>query len=397
MIETSSLRKKLLDLAIRGHLTASWRNEWEWEGELPAGWKMVKFGELYSIVGAREHQIKTSEILEEGLYPVVSQGQCMIDGYSSDSTKVIFVDSKPIILFGDHTKNVKYIDFDFVVGADGTKLFRPLDGVDAKWLYYCTLNASVGLGDRGYGRHWGLLNKAQIPLPPLEEQKAIVKRLEELLALEKEIAADSAALDELASAARRKILDLAIRGRLTASWREELEWEGELPSGWKMVKLGEVCDYGKTVSVDPKNLKPDSWVLDLEDIERDTGRLLARVSAKDRKSSSTKHSFVKGTLLYSKLRTYLNKVLIAPEDGCCTSEILPLVFNESVIPEYARIVLMSPMFLEYTAMCCYGVKMPRLGTSDGRKAPFPLPPLEEQKAIVAKIEELLAAIKNLKG
>ena len=179
--------------------------------------------------------------------------------------------------------------------------------------------------------------------------------------------------------------------------RENGENGDALPPGWRMVRLGEVCDYGKCTSVDPKELESTSWVLDLEDIEKDTGRLLVRVSAQERKSTSTKHAFTKGTLLYSKLRTYLNKVLVAPEDGCCTSEILPLAFDDRVVPAYARIVLMSPMFLDYTAKCCYGVKMPRLGTSDGRKAPFPLPPLAEQNAIVAKVDELFSVLDAMKG
>ena len=225
-----------------------------------------------------------------------------------------------------------------------------------------------------------------IPLPLLEEQKRIVARLEELLALEREIAADGAALDDLVAAARRKILDLAVSGKLVPR-------QGE----WRTVKLGDVCEYGKCNSVEPSNIPLDAWVLDLEDIQKGTGILQQRVSAKERKPTSSKHAFTKGTLLYSKLRTYLNKVLIAHEDGFCTSEILPLVFDDRVLPEYARFVLMSPMFLAYTATCCYGVKMPRLGTGDGKKGPFPLPPLAEQKAIVKRVDELMALLDAMKG
>ena len=86
-------------------------------------------------------------------------------------------------------------------------------------------------------------------------------------------------------------------------------------------------------------------------------------------------------MLYSKLRTYLNKVLVADMDGFCTSEILPLDFGDNVLSDYARHVLMSKMFLDYTAQCGYGVKMPRLGTNDGRRALFPLPPFAEQQRI----------------
>ena len=99
--------------------------------------------------------------------------------------------------------------------------------------------------------------------------------------------------------------------------------------------------------------------------------------------------------MYSKLRTYLNKVLVADFEGFSTTEILPLDFKGFVVPEYARYVLMSKMFLDYTEQCGYGVKMPRLGTNDGKKAPFPLPPFSEQKRIVQKIEQCFTFIDQI--
>jgi len=104
-------------------------------------------------------------------------------------------------------------------------------------------------------------------------------------------------------------------------------------------------------------------------------------------------------VLYSKLRPYLNKVVLSDEDGYCTSEILPLEFERNVLPQYARYYLMSPVFLEYANKCSYGVKMPRLGTIDGKKSIISIPPIEEQKRIVFAIEQaftqLAAITRNL--
>ena len=219
-----------------------------------------------------------------------------------------------------------------------------------------------------------------------------------------------------------KILDLAVRGKLTEQRPEEgsaeellerireekqrLIAEGKLkkekplpeitedeipfniPVGWKWVRLGEICDYGKCENANPSQLQSDSWILDLEDIEKGTARILRFYTFSQRNSQSTKHIFKKGDVLYSKLRPYLNKVVIAPQDGFCTSEILPLDFQGAYYNSFAQKLLMSPYFLSTVNMLTYGVKMPRLGKDDAVQILLPLPPLAEQKRIVEKIEAI---------
>ena len=169
----------------------------------------------------------------------------------------------------------------------------------------------------------------------------------------------------------------------------------EVPEGWAWCRLGEICDYGKCINVNASELQPNDWILDLEDIEKDSGKILAYYNLADRKSESTKHKFYKGQVLYSKLRPYLNKVVIAPKDGFCTSEILPLDFKGKVFSKYAQALLMSPYFLEMVNMVTYGVKMPRLGTDDAKKMIIPLPPYEEQLCIVAAIENIFSQIDDI--
>jgi len=164
----------------------------------------------------------------------------------------------------------------------------------------------------------------------------------------------------------------------------------DLPQGWVWCRLGSVCNFGDCENAESASIAPEAWLLDLEDIEKDSGRLLRHKRKSEVKSLSTKHRFSAGQVLYSKLRPYLNKVIIANEDGYCTSEILPLDFGTAVYNRYALIYLMSPFFVDYANQCSYGVKMPRLGTQDGRNALVPLPPLAEQRRIVARIDELFA-------
>jgi len=169
----------------------------------------------------------------------------------------------------------------------------------------------------------------------------------------------------------------------------------ELPAGWVWTRLGEITNFGSTIKKD--EIPEDAWVLDLEDIEKDTSKLLQKARFYDRNSLSDKNSFTKGDVLYGKLRPYLNKVLVAEDDGFCTTEILPFRCHGPFVAHYFVIALKSPYFLSYVNAKSYGMKMPRLGTEDGRQAFFPLPPLAEQQRIVAKVEELMTLCDRLEA
>ena len=168
-----------------------------------------------------------------------------------------------------------------------------------------------------------------------------------------------------------------------------------MPDGWAWTRLGVICPYGTCEKVETKNIADNEWILDLEDIEKDTGLILKHITKKYRSAVSTKHRFLQGQLLYSKLRPYLNKVVIADQDGYCTSEILPLDFWGGISPLYMQIYLMSATFLSYVNMISYGVKMPRLGTKDGEKVPIALPPLRQQVIIAKKTRECLQILLSL--
>ena len=170
-----------------------------------------------------------------------------------------------------------------------------------------------------------------------------------------------------------------------------------MPEGWAWCRLGEICDYGKCINVDIKELKPEDWILNLEDIEKESGKIIKIITFSERKSESTKHKFFKGQVLYSKLRPYLNKVVIAPKDGFCTSEILPLDFKMVLISKYAQCLLMSSHFLSTVNMLTYGVKMPRLGTEDAKKLLLPIPPKNEQENIVNSLEQIFTQINLLEN
>ena len=251
----------------------------------------------------------------------------------------------------------------------------------------------------------------RIPLPPLDEQRRIVESIEQWMRLVENVTIGVKSILNTIENAKAKVLELAIHGKLVPQEPSEepaiellrrinpsfnpsdnLHYEGKLPQGWILCTLGEISNYGQCVSVSVDEIDDTAWLLELEDIEKDSGRVLQRLTKKDRSISGIRHRFHKGQLLFSKLRTYLNKVLIAYEDGFCTTEIIPITPINGIDFRYLNIVLRSPYFLNYSARCGHGVKMPRLGTNDARKAIIPIPPIKEQHRIIQKTQDLFTEL-----
>ena len=310
---------------------------------------------------------------------------------------------------------------------------------------YCNMVKTDGVNQSNINAQ--KLGAFLIPVPSISEQCRIVCKFNNLLSFIETIESDKTDLQTTIQLTKSKILDLAIRGKLVPqnpddepasvlldrirAEKEELIKQGkikrdkkesvifkgddnsyylkmgnvtetlddwsieDIPDSWGVCCLGEVCDYGNCTNVDTKDIPETAWVLDLEDIEKDTGKVLQKLTLKERNSASTKHLFRKGQVLYSKLRPYLNKVVLADDDGFCTSEILPLDFNGYILPEYAKCYMMSPTFLRYANHCSYGVKMPRLGTLDGKKAVLTMPPIHEQKRIADKVSQLFSLLDSI--
>ena len=221
-----------------------------------------------------------------------------------------------------------------------------------------------------------------VPIPPIEEQARIVNYIEKFTPLLKEyneLETESTKLDgEIYDKLKKSILQYAIQGKLVPQdpndepasvlleriraekkaqlgkkYVESYIYKGDdncyyekvgkndpvlledlpfdIPYNWAWVRLGNIIDFSKSTTVKSSNILPDAWVLDLEDIEKDSGTLLVKKKMKEINSKSDKHKFEKGNILYSKLRPYLNKVIIADEDGFCTTEILSFDFGIQAI------------------------------------------------------------------
>ena len=166
----------------------------------------------------------------------------------------------------------------------------------------------------------------------------------------------------------------------------------DIPDSWEWVRLGNISSYAETKQkVNATSADPSIWGLDLEDIEKG-GRLLEHKTVGERRAVGDKTVFAKGDILYSKLRPYLLKILVAPDDGICTPEIVPFRVYGGIDPNYIVNYLKSPYVDNLINNITYGVKMPRVGTETMTSLLVPIPPLEEQRRIVEKIDGVASAI-----
>lgn len=149
-------------------------NNLEVQPFLYEGWDTIEFEQSLEKPGQFE-KLKSSDFFVSGQYPVIDQGEKFIAGYINE-VKLLYQGLGPVIIFGDHTRVLKFVDFKFAVGADGTKILRPLDNFDAKFYFYYL--KVLKIPSFGYSRHYSVLKSIEIPLPPLAEQKRIVAKLD---------------------------------------------------------------------------------------------------------------------------------------------------------------------------------------------------------------------------
>jgi len=174
------------------------------------------------------------------------------------------------------------------------------------------------------------------------------------------------------------------------------EYPFEIPKEWLWQRLGNITTYGISPKAERKDVDSNTWILELEDIEKDTSRILQKVRVSERQFLSSKNRFCQGDVIYGKLRPYLDKVIVADEMGICTTEMIPLNGYGNIANQYLRLVMKSPYFIKYATESTHGMNLPRLGTEKARLAYFPFPPLAEQYRIVSKVDELFAVCDALK-
>lgn len=138
---------------------------------------LTKFTDIVQDKSGGNKKLPQELFLVNGQYPVIDQGKKFIAGYINDEDYLVKSTDLPVVIFGDHTKAIKFVDFPFAMGADGVKVLKPKDECDTKYLYHYLRYAKIP--DAGYSRHYKFLKELEIPLPPLSEQRRIASILDQ--------------------------------------------------------------------------------------------------------------------------------------------------------------------------------------------------------------------------
>lgn len=201
------LKKSTMDKLFKNGLYGKETKQTE-IGKIPYDWEVVKVCDVLIKIEENKNSELQSCYKDKGKYPIIDQGKNFISGYSDDEKKV-YKNNIPLIVFGDHTRVLKYVNFPFVAGADGTKLLKANEKMfEQKFFYYSLLN--IKIPNRGYNRHFKLLKEQKIPLPPLSEQKKIAEILSKIDNMKEEAEKKLDYLNEFFNSA----LDLLITGKV---------------------------------------------------------------------------------------------------------------------------------------------------------------------------------------
>ena len=190
---------------------------------LPQGWRVEEFINIFEDDTAKKKKIPTNLYIDVGVVPIIDQGQQFIAGYTNDINALN--ENIPVIIFGDHTRILKYIDFNYALGADGVKVLKNIDRAsNTKYLFYYLIHSNIP--NTGYNRHFKYLKRLDILLPPLPQQEKIVKVLD-----------NSSSLVEQQKQLIKKY-DVFLKSKFIEMFGDPIT----NPMGWEVVELGKIID-----------------------------------------------------------------------------------------------------------------------------------------------------------
>jgi type I restriction enzyme S subunit len=372
-------------------------------GVLPEEWEVVKFDSCIIKQNIKVEKIKKQEYKIYGRYPVIDQGQDLIAGYW-DNEKDVYKKNLPVIIFGDHTRIIKYIDFPFVTGADGTKILVPNTSVAfPRFFYYSMLNLKIP--SRGYNRHYSLLRESKIPLPPLDEQQkiaAVLSALQEAKEKTQEV------IDATKALKQSMMKHLFTYGPVSLKEAENVPLKeteiGPMPEDWEVVKLGDIGEfqYGYTETASGKKIGPK--FLRITDIDLTGSKIkwadvpYCKISDKD----YLKYKLNDKDILFTRIGATTGKTCIvkSPPESVFASYLIRYKADlEKALPFFIYHFTTNKEYWNQINVSKEGKLKKGVSSSQLKTFKIPLPPLPVQQkiaSILSAIDEKIEAEENKK-
>ena len=315
-----------------------------------------------------EAKIPTKSYLEQGKFPVIDQGKNFISGYANISRGLIA--NIPVIIFGDHTRVLKYVDFPFLAGADGIKVLKAKKFILPKLLFYFL--QAIALPDRGYARHFQYLEQSVIPVPPMAEQKRIVRKIEELFGvIDRDIQRLTDTLEQL-SQFRQSVLEKLLNNPVypQISFNDGIEKiiGGSTPS--------------KTVSAYYEGHIPFMTVKDMTSPRpQDTAWHITQEAV----DNCSTHIIPANTLITA-TRVGLGKTVLMPFPVAINQDLKALVLNKNKVNTRFFEFILNAKTTEIISKS-RGTTVKGITLEDFKSIKFYIPTLPEQQKIVDEIEK----------
>ena len=385
--------KKEAALTPEERLQAALVPDWEWSYKLPENWCWLKLVESFDNHTDSKKKIKQKDYLVKGKLAVVDQGQELIGGYTNDVEKS-YSGALPIVIFGDHTRCIKFVDFSFAQGADGVKVLRPKPFYLPKAFYYAL--QSVNIPNLGYRRHFPLFNKFSIPLPPFAEQQRIVDRIESLFAKLDEAKEKAQAVVDSFETRKAAILHKAFTGELTAKWREE---HGVRMESWEVRTLDSVCSS----IFDGDHMPPpkaESGIPFLVISNVNTGHLTFENTRfvpqeyYDTLSDTRKPQL--GDVLYTLVGSFGIPVVVNSKRPFCFQRHMALLRPIDVSPQFLWYILQTPEMYDKASSIATGTAQLTVPIKGLRAMTIPRPNIAEQVEIVRILDGFFAREQSAK-
>ena len=321
-------------------------------------------------------KIATCDYSTMGAYPVVSQEEEYISGYWNNAEDVFKV-SKPVVIFGDHTRVLKYVDFDFVLGADGVKILQPIDAINAKFfLYYLIASKMPSLG---YSRHYKLLKELNVPVPPIAEQEKIVAELDCLSGIIEKKKQQLKELDTLAHSIFYEMFgDPAINDR-----ELNIKKLGDVVNSVNYGTSSPANDGGRFTYLRMNNLTYAGY-LDLKDVKS------IDVPDKDLEKCVVR----KGDILFNRTNSkeLVGKTALFDlnDEMVIAGYIIRVrVKAEEVLPIYVVRYMNTPFMKSYFSELCKGaVNQANINSKELKAIHIPVPSIHCQQEFASKIEAI---------